>query len=150
MKIAQRLYIDLLKNNNAGILKFLEGGSKQWIKTTNLWMSSSFYISSAGHYWQYRAENKTIHMLNKLVFWLVYMLHQFKFSNLDRPTLKMNVRCGYFLAIHLVISVYFPSTTLGGWIVDARAVHGRGIPPQNGLRLMPSEIFFYKLCIAIQ
>lgn len=53
----------------------------------------------------------------------------------------MNVKWGYFLAIHLIISIYFPSTTLGGWIVDARAVRGRGAPPQNGLRLIPQKIF---------
>lgn len=36
MKIALRLNIDLLKNNNAAILKFWEGGRKQWLKTPKL------------------------------------------------------------------------------------------------------------------
>lgn len=153
MKIAQRLYIDLLKKNHAGILKFWEGGgSKQWLKTPKLIYGCplpfiSVPLGTIDNIGQKTKLYTCTINCTPVVFLLVYMLHKFKLSNLDRPTLKMNARWG--LAIHLVISIYFQSKTLGGWIFDPRAVHGRGAPLQYRLRLIPQN-FFYKLCIAIQ
>lgn len=105
-------------------------------------MSSTFYISSAGHYWQYRAENKTIHMHNKLRPSGVLISLHVTSIQIFKPgdECKMGILFSYPSRNQYLFPIY----NLGRLDCWCKGSAWQGCPPSKRVKTYPSK----KFCIS--